>query len=99
MNFLIFGDLFTFSEGNAGANRVYAYARGFNENGINVHIVCFENKYLSLMMLWLTIFLVSVNKKNMIHIKSIVFLGFLEFPYGLTEVQKLFLTLIILLFF
>lgn len=47
MAFVIFGDSFTFPEGNAATNRVYTYARGFNNNGNSVHIICFENEYLS----------------------------------------------------
>src|ERR1035437_10510327 len=47
MSIVIFGDLFTFPEGNAATNRVYTYAKGFNENGINVHVICFENEYLT----------------------------------------------------
>jgi glycosyltransferase involved in cell wall biosynthesis len=46
MMYVIFGDAFTFPEGDASTNRVYAYAKGFNENGINVHIICFRNDYL-----------------------------------------------------
>jgi len=48
MSIIIFGDLFTFPEGSAATNRVYTYARGFIENGINVHVICFENSYLDL---------------------------------------------------
>jgi glycosyltransferase involved in cell wall biosynthesis len=46
MAFVIFGDLFSFPEGDASTNRVYTYAKGLSENGINVHVICFENTYL-----------------------------------------------------
>ena len=46
MSYVIFGDTFTFPDGNAATNRVYTYAKGFKENGINVHIICFRNDYL-----------------------------------------------------
>lgn len=45
MAFIIFGDSFTFPEGNAATNRVYTFARGFSENGINTHVICFQNEY------------------------------------------------------
>jgi hypothetical protein len=45
MSIVIFGDLFSFPEGNAATNRVHAYAKGFNENGINVHVICLANEY------------------------------------------------------
>lgn len=45
MSIVIFGDLFTFPEGQAATNRVYTYARGFIENGVNVHVVCFLSDY------------------------------------------------------
>jgi glycosyltransferase involved in cell wall biosynthesis len=48
MSFVIFGDSFTFPEGNAATNRVHTYAKGFLENGIEVHIICFTNEYNSL---------------------------------------------------
>jgi glycosyltransferase involved in cell wall biosynthesis len=44
--FIIFGDSFTFPEGNAGTNRVYTFAKGFTENGINTNVICFQNEYL-----------------------------------------------------
>lgn len=47
MAFVIFGDNFSFPEGNASTNRVYTYAKGLNENGLNIHVVCFENEYIS----------------------------------------------------
>jgi glycosyltransferase involved in cell wall biosynthesis len=46
MAIIIFGDLFTFPEGNAATNRVFTYARGFIENGINTYVVCFRNEYI-----------------------------------------------------
>jgi hypothetical protein len=39
MSVVIFGDVFTFPEGNAATNRVYTYAKGFIENGIDVHVI------------------------------------------------------------
>lgn len=45
MGIIIFGDLFTFPDGNAATNRVFTYARGFIENGINPYVVCFGNEY------------------------------------------------------
>jgi len=47
MSIVIFGDLFTFPEGTAATNRVYTYAKGFYENNMNVHVICFENEYLT----------------------------------------------------
>ena len=46
MAFIIFGDSFTFPEGNAATNRVYTFARGFSENGISTHVICFQNEYV-----------------------------------------------------
>ncbi len=46
MTCIIFGDAFTFPEGDASTNRVYTYARGFLEHGSDVHVVCFRNSYL-----------------------------------------------------
>ena len=46
MSIVIFGDLFTFPEGNAATNRVYTYAKGFLEQGTPVFVICFENEYL-----------------------------------------------------
>jgi len=46
MAIVIFGDLFTFPDGNAATNRVFTYARGFVEQGINPYIVCFGNEYI-----------------------------------------------------
>jgi glycosyltransferase involved in cell wall biosynthesis len=47
MTILIFGDHFTFPEGDASANRVYYYAKGFSEEGFKVHVICFDNSYNS----------------------------------------------------
>lgn len=47
MSFVIFGDLFSFPEGYAAANRVHSYAKGMTENGTTIHIICFSNDYLS----------------------------------------------------
>jgi glycosyltransferase involved in cell wall biosynthesis len=46
MSILIFGDNFSFPEGNAGTNRLYTYAKGFIENKISSYVVCFSNDYL-----------------------------------------------------
>ena len=43
MVYLILGDAFTFPEGDASTNRVYAYAHGFIEHGLDVVIICFRN--------------------------------------------------------
>jgi len=43
---IIFGDTFTFPEGNAATNRVYTFAKGFHENGIEAFVVCFRNDYV-----------------------------------------------------
>ena len=45
MSFIILGDSFTFPDGDAATNRVYSYAKGFNENGIKVHVICFKSGY------------------------------------------------------
>ena len=47
MALIIFGDLFTFPEGNAATNRVFTYARGFIENGMNTYVICFANQYIA----------------------------------------------------
>lgn len=47
MAIVIFGDLFNFPEGSAATNRVYTYAKGFKENDINVHVICFLSEYRS----------------------------------------------------
>jgi len=46
MSIVIFGDLFSFPDGLAATNRVYTYAKGFRENGIAVHVICFSNIYM-----------------------------------------------------
>ncbi|NVO20123.1 MAG: glycosyltransferase family 4 protein [Bacteroidetes bacterium] len=45
MSIIIFGDLFTFPDGNAATNRVYTYARGFAENAETTHVICFRNDF------------------------------------------------------
>lgn len=45
MSFVIFGDSFTFPDGFASTNRVYGYAKGLRDNGVNVHVICFRNDY------------------------------------------------------
>ncbi len=45
MSLVIIGDAFTFPEGNAATNRVHTYARGFYENGLTVHVICFRSYY------------------------------------------------------
>lgn len=40
-------DGFTFPEGDSSTNRVHSYAKGFIENGFNVHVICFANWYNS----------------------------------------------------
>ena len=45
MSIIIFGDTISFPEGNAATNRVHTYAKGFVENDINVHVICFANDY------------------------------------------------------
>ena len=47
MSIVIFGDSFTFPEGNAATNRIYTYARGFIENNVNTYIICNKNEYLT----------------------------------------------------
>lgn len=47
MGVVILGDLFQFPEGGAATNRVYTYAKGLKECGVNVHIVCFGNDYVA----------------------------------------------------
>lgn len=46
MSIVIFGDLFSFPDGLAATNRIYTYAKGFQENGIDVHVICFSNNYM-----------------------------------------------------
>lgn len=45
MSYVIFGDLFTFPEGNAATNRVHTYAKGFTEHGVKCHVITFFNLY------------------------------------------------------
>jgi glycosyltransferase involved in cell wall biosynthesis len=45
MSIVIIGDAFTFPEGTAATNRVHTYAKGFSENGVNVHVICFDSRY------------------------------------------------------
>lgn len=47
MTYIIIGDSFTFPDGDAATNRVFTYAKGFVENGINVCVIGFRNDYLS----------------------------------------------------
>lgn len=42
---IIFGDSFSFPEGDAATNRVHTYAKGFKENGIMTHVICFASEY------------------------------------------------------
>jgi len=46
MCIVIFGDNFSFPEGNAATNRVYTYAKGFIENSLDAYVICFRNDYL-----------------------------------------------------
>lgn len=45
MSIVIFGDRFTFPDGNAATNRIHTYAKGFLENSISVHVICFASEY------------------------------------------------------
>jgi glycosyltransferase involved in cell wall biosynthesis len=45
MSIVIFGDSFTFPEGDASTNRVHTYAKGLYETGNSVHIICFASEY------------------------------------------------------
>ena len=45
MSIVIFGDDFPFPEGDAATNRVHTYAKGFIENGLSVHVICFASDY------------------------------------------------------
>ena len=45
MSLIIFGDAFTFPEGNASTNRVFTYAKGFAENGKSTYVVTLGNDY------------------------------------------------------
>jgi len=48
MSIIIFGDLFSFPDGNAATNRVHTYAKGFIENGVNTYVICFASDYNTL---------------------------------------------------
>jgi len=45
MAILVFGDNYSFPEGDASTNRVYTYANGITEKGTSVHVVCFANDF------------------------------------------------------
>lgn len=47
MAIVIFGDSFTFPEGNSATNRIYTYAKGFTENNVNTYVICNRNDYLT----------------------------------------------------
>lgn len=47
MSIVFICDGFTFPEGEASANRVHSYSKGFIEKGLNVHVICFANQYNS----------------------------------------------------
>lgn len=47
MAYVILGDSFSFPEGNAATNRVFTYSKGFWEKGIEVHVICLSNAYLT----------------------------------------------------
>jgi len=42
---VIFGDTFTFPEGNAATNRVHTFAKGFMDNKLSAFVICFRNDY------------------------------------------------------
>ncbi|MFA5973138.1 MAG: glycosyltransferase family 4 protein [Lentimicrobiaceae bacterium] len=48
MSIVIFCESCSFPEGNAATNRVHTYAKGFNKNGISVHVISFANNYISI---------------------------------------------------
>lgn len=43
---IIFGDTFTFPDGNAATNRVHTFAKGYSELGIKAIVICFRNDYM-----------------------------------------------------
>jgi len=43
--YIIIGDSFTFPDGNAATNRVYTYAKGFEEHGCNSYVICLRNDF------------------------------------------------------
>jgi glycosyltransferase involved in cell wall biosynthesis len=47
MSYVIFGDNFSFPEGDAATNRVHTYAKGFTESGKKVYVICFLSEYNS----------------------------------------------------
>jgi glycosyltransferase involved in cell wall biosynthesis len=47
MSIIIFGDLFSFPEGNAATNRVHTYAKGFLEYKQSTRVICFAYEYHS----------------------------------------------------
>lgn len=47
MSVVIFGDNFSFPEGDASTNRVHTFAKGLTENGKPVNVICFANEYNS----------------------------------------------------
>jgi len=47
MAIVIFGDSFSFPEGNSATNRIYTYAKGFTENNVNTYVICNRNDYLT----------------------------------------------------
>ncbi|MBK7712971.1 MAG: glycosyltransferase [Bacteroidales bacterium] len=46
MSIVIFGDNFSFPEGNAATNRIYTYAKGFINNNIQTYVICNRNDYI-----------------------------------------------------
>ena len=46
MTVVIFGDNFSFPEGDAATNRIYTYAKGFVENNVNSYVICNKNDYI-----------------------------------------------------
>jgi len=46
MAIVIFGDSFSFPEGNSATNRIYTYAKGFVESNVNTYVICNRNDYL-----------------------------------------------------
>lgn len=47
MAIVIFGDSFSFPEGNSATNRIFTYAKGFTENNVNTYVICNRNDYLT----------------------------------------------------
>jgi glycosyltransferase involved in cell wall biosynthesis len=46
MAIVIFGDSFSFPEGNSATNRIYTYAKGFVESNVSTYVICNRNDYL-----------------------------------------------------